>query len=141
MAILSRQALLGELIPGINKIFGDILNPSPLYLDESIMDIVNKGGDIDELRERLCRMMKMEQQDLGLSNVWRLEIVGDLFQLNDFTLPSNNDIIKKLHRRDQVPTWMLESLAVMQILDDQTLVDDVGHKINGTIYYLIEPKD
>jgi hypothetical protein len=83
--------------------------------------------------------MNMEQQELDLNSIWRLEIVGDLFQLNDFTLPSQDDNMVKLYAKEELPKWMLESLAVMQILDDQTNIAKVGHKITNTIYYLVEP--
>ena len=87
-------------------------------------------------------MMNMEQQELALNNVWRLEITDSgSYKLNDFTLPTNDVIINKMHTKDKAPKWMLESLAVLQILDDGDMVDKVGKKINSSIFYLLEPRE
>jgi len=86
--------------------------------------------------------MHMEQQELALNNVWRLEITANgSYKLNDFTLPTNDVIINKMHTKDKVPKWMLESLAVLQILDNGESIADVGKKIDESIFYLLEPKD
>jgi hypothetical protein len=90
----------------------------------------------------LEKLMHMEQQELALNNVWRLEITANgSYKLNDFTLPTNDVIINKMHTKDKVPKWMLESLAVLQILDNGESIADVGKKIDESIFYLLEPKD
>lgn len=88
----------------------------------------------------LERMMNMKQEELALNNVWRLEITDSgSYKLNDFTLPSNDVIINKNYLKESLPEWMLESLSVLQIIDDGDMVDKVGKKINSSIFYLLEP--
>jgi len=130
---ISRQDLLNELLPGFNGVFGVSL--SDTYLDGQILANPNTTYYIEKL-------MRMEQQELALNNVWRLEITDNgSYKLNDFTLPTNDVIINKMHTKDKVPKWMLESLAVLQILDNGESIADVGKKIDESIFYLLEPKD
>jgi hypothetical protein len=136
---ITRAELMKELLPGINQIFGQAYEIRVIELDKLIMMHMRGTPVREEVQSTLCILMNMEQQELGLNHIWRLEIVGDFFRLNDFTLPSQGDTIDKLYEKEDIPKWMLESLAVMQILDDQTNIAKVGHKINDTIYYLVEP--
>ena len=109
------------------------------YLDSHILKI---QGDTEKLTRALLLMMDMEQGELALNNVWRLEITkSGAYKLNDFTMPSNDVIINKMHRKKDVPKWMLESLAVLQILDDGESITDVGKKIDNSIFYLLEPRE
>jgi len=109
------------------------------YLDSHILKI---QGDTEKLTRALLLMMDMEQEELALNNVWRLEITkSGAYKLNDFTMPSNDVIINKMHRKKDVPKWMLESLAVLQILDDGESITDVGKKIDNSIFYLLEPRE
>lgn len=109
------------------------------YLDSHILKI---KGDTEKLTRALLLMMDMEQGELALNNVWRLEITkSGAYKLNDFTMPSNDVIINKMHRKKDVPKWMLESLAVLQILDDGESITDVGKKIDNSIFYLLEPRE
>jgi len=128
---ISRQDLLGELLPGLSDLFG--VSFSDTYLDGQILANPNSTF-------HLAKLMNMEQQELALNNIWRLEITASgLYKLNDFTLPSNDVIINKMRSKEQLPKWMLESLAVLQILDDGEMIDKVGKKIDSSIFYLIEP--
>ena len=109
------------------------------FLDFHILKI---QGDTEKLTRALLLMMDMEQEELALNNVWRLEITkSGAYKLNDFTMPSNDVIINKMHRKKDVPKWMLESLAVLQILDDGESITDVGKKIDNSIFYLLEPRE
>ena len=112
---------------------------SLLGLDRHILNVCD---DTKKLTKVLKYMMNMEQQELALNNVWRLEITDSgSYKLNDFTLPSNDVIINKNHLKETLPTWMLESLSVLQIIDDGDMVDKVGKKINSSIFYLLEPRE
>jgi hypothetical protein len=109
------------------------------FLDSHILRVQN---DTRKVSGALLLMMNMKQEELALNNVWRLEITkSGSYKLNDFTMPSNDVIINKMHRKKNVPKWMLESLAVLQILDDGESITDVGKKIDNSIFYLLEPRE
>ena len=108
------------------------------YLDKYILEVCK---DTKKLTEALEYMLKMEQEELALNNVWRVEITASGgYRLNDFTLPSNDVIVRKIHREKDLPIWMLESLAVLQILDNGESISDVGKKIDEAIFYILEPR-
>jgi len=133
--LLTIQAITNEAL----QILEDELdfNHSHKRLD---MHILRVCGDTKKLTRALKEMMNMEQADLVLNNIWRLEIIeSGSYKINDFTLPSNEVIINKIHRKKDLPTWMLESLAVLQILDNGESISKVGKKIDNTIFYLVEP--
>jgi hypothetical protein len=136
-SLLTIQSITNEAL----RIFEDelLFGGSPWGLDRYILKICD---DTEKLTKALRMMMHMEQQELALNNVWRLEITDNgSYKLNDFTLPTNDVIINKMHTKDKVPKWMLESLAVLQILDNGESIADVGKKIDESIFYLLEPKD
>lgn len=86
-------------------------------------------------------VMQMKQEELDLDSVWRVKVYPDgLVELNDFTMPSKTGkLIDKISQAD-VPDWIRDALAVLQIVDDGVVVDGVGRKINEQIYYITERK-
>jgi len=135
-SLLTIQAITTEALKVLED---ELILTHPKWLDLHILKVCD---DIEKLTRALGMMMHMEQQELALNNVWRLEITANgSYKLNDFTLPTNDVIINKMHTKDKVPKWMLESLAVLQILDNGESIADVGKKIDESIFYLLEPKD
>lgn len=136
-SLLTIQAITTEALRVLEDelVFGG----SSLELDRFIMKAVEIKNN-KAIGKRLAHMMNMEQSDLVLNNIWRLEITeSGSYKINDFTLPSNEVIINKIHRKKDLPTWMLESLAVLQILNNGESISKVGKKIDSTIFYLVEP--
>lgn len=86
-------------------------------------------------------LMQMKQEELELDSVWRVKVYPDGFvELNDFTMPSKTGkLVDKISQAD-VPDWIRDALAVLQIVDDGAVVDGVGRKINEQIYYITERK-
>ena len=136
-SLLTIQAITTEALRVLEDelVFGG----SSLELDRFIMKAVEIKNN-KAIGKGLAHMMNMEQSDLVLNNIWRLEITeSGSYKINDFTLPSNEVIINKIHRKKDLPTWMLESLAVLQILNNGESISKVGKKIDSTIFYLVEP--
>lgn len=86
-------------------------------------------------------LMQMKQEELKLDSVWRVKVYPDgLVELNDFTMPSKTGkLVDKISQTD-IPDWIRDALAVLQIVDDGAIVDGVGRKINEQIYYITERK-
>ena len=132
--LLTIQAITTEALRVLED---ELVLSNSEWLDAHILRVCD---DTKKLTRALRRMMNMEQSDLVLNNIWRLEITeSGSYIINDFTLPSNEVIINKIHRKKDLPTWMLESLAVLQILDNGESISKVGKKIDNTIFYLVEP--
>ena len=132
--LLTIQAITTEALRVLED---ELVLSNPEWLDAHILRVCD---DTKKLTRALRRMMNMEQSDLVLNNIWRLEITeSGSYKINDFTLPSNEVIINKIRRKKDLPTWMLESLAVLQILDNGESISKVGKKIDNTIFYLVEP--
>lgn len=132
--LLTIQAITTEALRVLED---ELVLSNSEWLDAHILRVCD---DTKKLTRALRRMMNMEQSDLVLNNIWRLEITeSGSYKINDFTLPSNEVIINKIRRKKDLPTWMLESLAVLQILDNGESISKVGKKIDNTIFYLVEP--
>lgn len=83
---------------------------------------------------------KGEQLELGLNNVWRVQIIGeDKFRINDFTLPRNDVIVNKVYSRNTLPKWVSDALSVLQITDDYSTIKAIGKRVDENIFYVVEP--
>ena len=79
------------------------------------------------------------QEELPLDNVWRVELrENDNVKLTDFTMPSSSTILKRTIPISKAPDFIRNGLAVLQIVQDDTLVDGVGKRISETIFYIVE---
>jgi len=125
---LDNSVILGKIKDAYNGI-----------LDQTILKC-RREGKREEVREHLACMLDMEQGNLLLNNVCRLEILeGGSFSIKDFTVPSRDVIINKTYIKKELPKWMLDALSVLQILDDGATITNVGKKVDGTVFYLLEP--
>lgn len=120
--------------------YNSIMSTDTIY-DSRLVRIVSRddGKGLDEVPSLLTAIMCMQQEELPLDNVWRLEIrkSGKVI-LNDFTMPSASVKIKKIIKLTDTPRFIQEGLAVLQITSDGTLVDGVGKRISDSIYYILE---
>jgi hypothetical protein len=120
--------------------YNSIMSTDTIY-DSRLVRIVSRddGKHLQEIPSLLTAIMCMQQEELPLDNVWRLEIrkSGKVI-LNDFTMPSASVKIKKIIKLTDTPRFIQEGLAVLQITSDGTLVDGVGKRISDSIYYILE---
>jgi len=100
-----------------------------------------KDDSPDLVKWYLQDVMQMKQEELELDSVWRVKVYPDGFvELNDFTMPSKTGkLVDKISQAD-LPDWIRDALAVLQIVDDGAVVDGVGRKISDQIYYITERK-
>ena len=120
--------------------YNSIMSTDTIY-DSRLVRIVSRddGKHLEEIPSLLTAIMCMQQEELHLGNIWRLEIrkSGKVI-LNDFTMPSASVKIKKIIKLTDTPRFIQEGLAVLQITTDGTLVDGVGKRISDSIYYIVE---
>jgi hypothetical protein len=109
--------------------------------DSKIVWALRENDPPEMIAMLVADLLGMTQEELDLDNVWRVKVYPDgLVELNDFTMPSKTGkLIDKISQAD-VPDWIQDALAVLQIVDDGAVVDGVGRKINEQIYYITERK-
>lgn len=109
--------------------------------DSKILWALRQNDPPEMIAMLVADLLGMTQEELDLDNVWRVKVYPDgLVELNDFTMPSKTGkLIDKISQAD-VPDWIQDALAVLQIVDDGAVVDGVGRKINEQIYYITERK-
>lgn len=74
-------------------------------------------------------------------DILRISINDDgTFNIVDFTLPSSEGRIKKNIAQKDVPQWVIESVSMLRISDDNEKVAELGIKIHDKLYYIKERK-
>ena len=121
--------------------FHKSVNRLDLSMKENKVMMAWKDESPELVKWYLQDLMQMKQEELELDSVWRVKVYPDgLVELNDFTMPSKTGkLVDKISQTD-VPDWIRDALAVLQIVDDGVVVDGVGRKINEQIYYITERK-
>jgi hypothetical protein len=109
--------------------------------DSKIVWALRENDPPEMIAMLVADLLNMKQEDLELDNIWRVKVYPDgLVELNDFTMPSKTGkVMDKISQAD-VPDWIQDALAVLQIVDDGAVVDGVGRKISEQIYYITERK-
>ena len=98
-----------------------------------------KASDMEYVIEKVGEMLSMKQEDLDLRAIWRVKVYPNgFFEINDFTLPSKEGKLVNKIPQAEVPKWIQDSIAVLQIVDDGVTVDGVGKKISESVYYVTE---
>jgi hypothetical protein len=121
--------------------YTDYIRKLGLAMQENKVMMAWKDESPELVKWYLQDLMQMKQEELELDSVWRVKVYPDgLVELNDFTMPSKTGkLVDKISQTD-VPDWIRDALAVLQIVDDGAVVDGVGRKINEQIYYITERK-
>jgi hypothetical protein len=106
-----------------------------------IDDIVIEGkSPVLEPKEYL----RMIAEDLNrpIEQVWRVRFYDDgTVALFSFALPAQEKNLvnrQRLNSRSQLPNWIVERIAVLQICQAGDSIDGVGQKVSESAYYVIE---
>lgn len=123
------------------EIMGRYIRRLGLAMQENKVMMAWKDNSPDLVIWYLQDVLQMKQEEIDLDNIWRVKVYPDgLVEINDFTMPSKTGkLMDKISQAD-IPDWIRDALAVLQIVDDGTTVDGVGRKISEQIYYLVERK-
>lgn len=83
---------------------------------------------------------KMNQSEVALrEGVIRVSINTDgTFDILDFTLPSLGNKAKKNVPVEDVPEWIANAVAVLQIADPHLVVDGIGYRLPTGVFYLLD---
>jgi hypothetical protein len=109
--------------------------------DSKIVWALKENDPPEMIAMLVADLLNMKQEDLKLDSIWRVKVYPDGFvEINDFTMPSKTGKLIDKISQAEVPDWIRDALAVLQIVDDGTVVDGVGRKISEQIYYITERK-
>jgi len=100
---------------------------------------------IDEMHFKLTaqntlrRWTHMMQEGIVKTNdVIRVEVNEDgTVNLYDFTLPSKGGMKRLNIPQEDVEKWIMESISMLRITEEQNLVPELGFKVNDTLYYIL----
>ena len=72
------------------------------------------------------------------SDVIRVEVNDDgTVNLLDFTLPSKGGRERKNVHQEDVEPWIMETISMLRITEENDLVPELGFKISDTMYYIL----
>lgn len=105
---------------------------------ELIILMALKGVTLEEI---IARQTPMNTSETALrSGVIRVSINTDgTYDILDFTLPSLGDRAKKGVPQEDMPEWISNALAILQIAETHTVIDGVGYRLPNLVFYLLEP--
>ena len=109
--------------------------------DAKIVWAVKANDPIEAIGMLVADLLQMKQEELELDTLWRVRICPDgLAEINDFTVPSKTGkLVDKIPQGD-LPSWVQDAIAVLQIVDQGTVIEGVGRKMSDGLYYITERK-
>lgn len=82
-------------------------------------------------------LMGAGHEGLQRQDVLRISINDDeSFDITDFTLPSESGKVRKNVPQEDMPQWILESISMLRIVEDNDLVKGIGFKIHDRLYFI-----
>jgi hypothetical protein len=80
----------------------------------------------------------MQEGILKTNDVIRVEVNEDgTVNLLDFTLPSKGGRKRFNIPQEDVEKWIMESISMLRITEEQNLVPELGFKVSDTMYYIL----
>ena len=128
----------------LNSVFEDVYNTwgGDKRIDDRVATELTvpvfTGERLKTLIKQINALME-RQEDLPLDNIWRVEIrENHMLKLSDFTMPSVSARMNQIVSRTNAPKFIQESLAVLEIAEDSSLVEGVGKRVSSSVFYIIE---
>lgn len=106
-----------------------------LRIDRTIAEMQIKFAAQANLREWTWMMQKGE---VNTNDVIRVEVNDDgTVNLYDFTLPSKGGMKRLNMAQEDVEPWIMETISMLRITDENDLVPELGFKVSDTLYYIL----
>jgi len=104
-------------------------------IEQALIELNIKFGAQANLREWTWMMQKGE---VSTKDVIRVEVNDDgTVNLYDFTLPSKGGIKRIGMAQEDVEPWIMETISMLRITDENDLVPELGFKVSDTLYYIL----
>lgn len=75
-----------------------------------------------------------------IEQIWRVSFQNGYIDVANFSMPKEKNLpmAGRLNDASQLPDWIKERIAVLQICDAGEIVDKVGQKLSDKVFYVIE---
>ena len=104
-------------------------------IEQALIELNIKFGAQANLREWTWMMQKGE---LSTNDVIRVEVNDDgTVDLYDFTLPSKGGIKRIGMAQEDVDPWIMQTISMLRITDENNLIPELGFKVSDTLYYIL----
>ena len=104
-------------------------------VDSHVMESDKPTLDRGDFMRMVCNTLdsKMEQ-------TWRVRILDNgMVRLQSFAMPQKNlDVSSCLNDVSQLPDWIKQRIAVLQICEYGDIVSGVGQKVSDKVFYVLE---
>jgi hypothetical protein len=71
-------------------------------------------------------------------SVLRIEVNDDgTMNILDFSMPSKAGRTQRNVVQANVPRWIIETISMLRITDDNRVITELGFKVNDMLYYII----
>ena len=106
-------------------------------VDIHIMESDNPTLDRGDFIRMVCNTL-----DSKLEQTWRVRFHDDgTIAMYSFAMPTTEKNLQPANRLNdatQLPDWVQQRIAVLQICESGAIVDGVGQKVSEYVYYVIE---
>ena len=80
----------------------------------------------------------MQEGIIKTNDVIRVEVNEDgTVNLYDFTLPSKGGMKRLNMAQEDVEPWIMETISMLRIANQNDLVPELGFKVSDTLYYIL----
>ena len=80
----------------------------------------------------------MQEGIIKTNDVIRVEVNDDgTVNLYDFTLPSKGGMKRLDMSQEDVEPWIMETISMLRIANQNDLVPELGFKVSDTLYYIL----
>jgi len=105
------------------------------YTQTVLNDMAVKLAAYENIRE-WTRMMK--EGVINTKDIIRVEVNDDgTINLLDFTLPSKSGMKRDNIPQEDVEPWIIESISMLRITEDNNLIPELGFKVSDQLYYIL----
>lgn len=104
-------------------------------IDQMLIEMQARFASQANLREWTWMM---QRGDVNTNDVLRVEVNDDgTVNLYDFTLPSKGGRKRLNVHQDDVEKWIMETISMLRITDENDLIPNLGFKVSDTLYYIL----
>jgi hypothetical protein len=103
---------------------------------QDAIDKINRGFFAQSIIREWTWMM--EEGLIKTKDIIRVEVNDDgTINLLDFTLPSKAGMKRLNIPQEGVEKWIMETISMLRITEENNLVPELGFKVSDTLYYIL----
>ena len=102
--------------------------------------MMEKGGGEQVFPKSEFMAMVSESLCTPIEQIWRVKFYDDKVAMYSFAMPQTEKNLPPTQRLNaaDIPQWIKERIAVLQICEQGDIVEGVGQKLSDEVFYVIE---